>query len=432
MIFYRAAREISLYTSRKSLWQTTSDLKKIQQKKLRCLLEHAYTTVPFYHKKFVEAGIKPADIRTYSDLEKIPLLTKTEIKAAGDSIISGSVAKKNCVLHQTSGSTGLPLKIYFTKKDNAAADISYERARRENGYRPFKDVFMEITGSSFLPQDMTWYQKLWPARWYKLNILLPMSEQVSAIQCINPDVMWGYPSAIKNICDNLKIQGISGIHPRLVFTASEVLSDQNRQTIENFLDTDVRDVYGSHETGCIAWECGEHQGYHLSMDTNAVEFLDKNNQHIESDESGRVIVTNLHSYAMPIIRYEIGDYATPAGTACSCKRGGYMIKSINGRNDDFIKLPNEKVLSPMTIIRLMHKYDDAVCQFKLVQENQGKFTLYVIPSPGVDLVLITDQLENDLKSLLGENAVISIISVMDIPREGSLKLRSVISKIQEP
>ena len=429
MNFYPIVKEICLYNARKSLWQSTSDLKEIQQKKLRSLVEHAYATVPFYHRKFKDAGITPGDIRNYSDLKKIPLLSKNELKAAGNSILSRKVTAKNCVLHQTSGSTGIPLKIYFTKKDNTVADISYERVRRENGYNPFKDVFLEITGSSFLPSDRMWYHKLFLRRWYKLNILQPVSTQVSGIQKINPDVIWGYPSAIQSICNSLKLQGIHGINPKIVFTASEILSDQTRQFIENFLGTTVLDVYGSHETGCLAWECREQSGYHTCMDTNIVEFLDENNQHIESDESGRVIVTNLHSYAMPIIRYELGDSATPADTSCSCGRGGYMIKSINGRNDDFLKLPGDRMLSPMTIIRLMHRYDESVSQFKLIQERNDKFTLCFIAVPGFDKPLFCEMLENDLKNLLGENAVISIIQVDHIQKEGSLKLRSVISRI---
>ena len=290
-------------------------------------------------------------------------------------------------------------------------------------------MFLEITGSSFLPSDRKWIHKLSLNRWYKLNIFEPISTQVSVIQRVNPDVLWGYPSAIQNICNNLKMQGIKNIHPKLVFTASEILSDQTRRLIENTFDTTVLDVYGSHETGCIAWECSEHNGYHTCMDTNAVEFLDKNDHQIESDESGRVIVTNLHSYAMPIIRYELGDSATPTGITCSCGRGGYMIKSINGRNDDFLKLPGDRIISPRTITRLMHKHAESVSQFKLIQENEGTFTFFFIAVPGIDQILFIKELDNDLKTLLGENAIISIIPVDHIQKEGSPKQRSVISKI---
>jgi len=429
MNLHPISKEIGLYRARKSLWRSTSDLREIQQKKLRHLIEHAYTTVPFYHKKFDEAGIKPDDIKNYSDLEKIPILSKTELRTSGDSILSRKSESDTYILKQTSGSTGFPLRIYFTKKDNEIAGCSYERVRRENGYNPLKDVFLEITGSSFLPSDRTWIHKLTLNRWYELNILQPVSTQVSAIQSVNPDVLWGYPSAIQNICNNLKMQGIRNIHPKLVFTASEILSYQTRRLIENFFDTTVFDVYGSHETGCIAWECSEHNGYHTCMDTNAVEFLDKNDQRIESEESGRVIVTNLHSYAMPIIRYELGDSATPTGSTCSCGRGGYMIKSINGRNDDFLKLPGDRIISPRTITRLMHKYGEYVSQFKLIQENEGTFTFFFIPAPGVDQISFIKELDNDLKTLLGENAIISIIPVDHIQKEGSPKQRSVISKI---
>ena len=424
MILDPIAMEISFRRSQKLLWLSTKEMKEIQEKKLRNLIEHAYNTVSYYHKIFNNAGIKPSDIRHFSDLEKIPILSKSDLKNAKESMISRKVALNKCVLHQTSGSTGIPLKIFFTKKDHWSND--YERIRRENGYNPLKDVFLDMTR---LPSERKWYQKLSPSNRYKLNISQPISEQIATIKDVNPDVIWGYPSAIQIICQNLKLQGIDTINPKLVFTASEILSNHTRQLIENVLDTTVLDVYGSHETGCLAWECRENKSYHTCMDTNAIEFLDKNNQRIESGESGRVIVTNLHSYAMPIIRYEIGDSATPTGTTCSCGRGGYIIKSINGRNNDFIKLPGNRVLSPITILRFLQNYREFFAQYKLIQENEGIFTFYFVKARDLDQLLNIKDLENDLKTLLGENADISIIPVEHIEKDASLKLRSVVSKI---
>jgi phenylacetate-coenzyme A ligase PaaK-like adenylate-forming protein len=420
-------REISVRRSQKYLQLSTAEMKVIQEKKLRKLIEHAYNTVPFYHKKFDDAGIKPGDIRNYSDLEKIPLVSKAELKNAGTSTISTQIGLKNCIPDRTGGSTGIPLTLYFTKKDIWAT--TFERIRRENGYNPGKDVALEITGNSFLPADRRWYHTLFFPAWYQLNISDPIPAQIAAIATVKPDIIWGYPSAIEIICNNLKMQGIDTVKPKIVFTASEVLSDHTRHSIENILDTTVFDVYGCHETGCVAWECSEHNGYHTCMDTCALEFLDKNNERIESGESGRVVVTNLHSFAMPIIRYEIGDSATPTGTSCSCGRGGYMIKSINGRNDDFIKLSGNRTVSPRVIGKIMHNYHESMMHYQLIQENETHFTFNFIVAPDIDSIIVIEKIGNDLKHLLGEDVNISVHSVDHIEREGSLKRRFVISRI---
>ena len=90
------------------------------------------------------------------------------------------------------------------------------------------------------------------------------------------------------------------------------------------------------------------------MDTILLEVLDEDGENVSAGERGKVVVTNLHSFAMPIIRYEIGDIVVPTTEECSCGRSGYLLKSIEGRNDDFIKLPNNKVISPSVLFVLSH------------------------------------------------------------------------------
>ena len=419
-----------LRTLRDNVWLKTSELEAIQEKKLKAILNHAYQNVPYYHQLFDSAGVKPEDVRNLNNLSKIPITTKSQLKVAKKEIIARNINLNNCVKHVTSGSTGLPLTLFFSEEDAQYAGASYERVRMGNGSRLLRDILLCTGDFNHIPKSKSkrWYQHFGMLRREGLNVFEPLDAQIQVLQKVEPDVIWGYPSAIGLLAKEIQEKNIEKVGPRLIFTASEVLAPKTRDLINSVFNVDLFDVYGAWETGCMAWECGEHAGYHRNMDTVLMEFVDENGERVDAGKRGKVVVTNLHSYAMPIIRYDLGDFAIPTDEECSCGMGGYLVSMIEGRDGDFVKVPSGRIFSPTVFEFFMERFSE-ITQYQIIQEKEDRITIKMVMDQTFSENTVY-RIETELKDILGNNVLIEPKIVKEIHREKSGKRRSVLSKIK--
>ena len=404
---------------------STRQLEAIQEKKLRDLLIHACRHVPYYRDLFSGEGVLPGDIRSVRDLAKLPVTTKDALKSSGTPTCADNFSPGLCSRHSTSGSTGVSLTVVYDRKAAAYAYAGYERARRENGYVPGRDIFLDITDRDTSPSCR---QKVRPGRRYRLDACRPIDDQLRRFRQIDPTVLWGYPSTIRLIAQKIE-EGGTGTSVRLVFTAAETLTPGFRDYISSVFHAELFDVYGAWEAGCIAWECGNHQGYHLSMDNLVVEFLDRNDDPVAPGEEGRVVVTNLNSYAMPFIRYDLEDYAVPSGEACPCGRGGLLIHEIRGRSNDYVMRPDGTTISP-TVLWFLFREIPAISEFQVVQEGMDRIRVSIVPLPGADGARIATAVTDALRGFLGSSATIDVDILGRIERSGRGKFRYVISTVR--
>ncbi|BBL66273.1 hypothetical protein MSMAT_0250 [Methanosarcina mazei TMA] len=415
---------IVLNRLQKNTWSSTQQLQLLQEKKLRKILHHAYNNVPYYNKLFRSVGILPTDINCVDDLRKLPITTKTTLKTLGTAAHAKNYDVNKCRRHKTSGSTGMPLEIIYD--DNAAtySFASFERARRENGYSPYRDIFLNFTDQSNHPSLL---QNLGLYKRYTLNVCQPLVDQINVMKAVNPTVLWGYPSAIQIIAQQIEQNSIENA-VRRIFTASEVNPPDVKSYISSVFNADVIDVYGSWETGCIAWECSNHEGYHISMDNVVIELIDSNGIPVAPGERGKVVVTNLNSSAMPFIRYELGDIAVSTDEECSCGRGGFLMKQIEGRYDDFIKTPSGNKVSPRIFTLTLHTIPD-ISEFQIIQEKLDLIHVFIKPFATADRSQIQLAVTSKLHQVFGNGMKIDVTFVDAISRTTSGKLRSVISKV---
>lgn len=420
----------------KNMGASTSELEEIQLKKLRIMLNHAYQNVPYYHSLFKSVELKPDDIRSYKDVSKIPITTKKDLKDSKKDTIANNIELKNCIKHRTSGSTGVPLELIFTREDEIYAWASYERVRRANGYNPPHDKFLNIKSANQKGNSKKYAVKylkglareLIYRNRYEIYLTQSLNNQIEMLKKINPDVIWGYPSAIKVLAKEIREKNIEKISPKIVFTASEVLTKECRDYITSVFNSEIYDVYGAHETGCMAWECSKHSGYHINMDTVFLEFIDENGESVCEGERGKVIATSLNAFAMPRIRYEVGDFAIPSEEECTCGMGGYLMDSVEGRADDFVKLPNNQIISPR-IITVTIKNIPGVSEFQVFQNKRDTILVNIVKTEGSDESIIYRELESALNKILGNQMQITAKTVDNLEKEKSGKLRSVISRI---
>ncbi len=417
---------IDLYRLRKHQWLKTEKLEEIQRKKLISMIKHAYQNVSYYHKLFDSARIKPDDIKSMEDLHKIPITTKSTLQTLPiTEITAKNVDLSKCASLRTSSSHGVPLTIYLRKKDKNFLDMVWARAKLENGQH-LRDKRVSIRESQYFLSQKNWFEHLGIWRRVNLSCFDDVKNQLEIIEKVNPQVITGYPSSLKLLARTLQEQRNKRVHPRLIFTAAELLDEDSRRFIASTFGAPVFDCYGAHELGLIAWECSRKTGYHINIDSVVVEFV-WNGKAVSPGERGKLIYTALHSYAMPFIRYDIGDVGMKSNEKCPCGRGLPLMKIIEGRVVDFIILPDGKMVSPYLLTCDMEKIP-GIARYQIVQEKKDLIVVVIIKSQEFDQHTVIS-IRRNLKKVLGKDVQIELRIVDRLPPDKSGKFRVVLSKV---
>jgi len=360
---------LSMYKLGRSQWFPRERLAEIQLNKLKRVLAHAYDSVSYYRMKLREHGIKPSDIKSLSDIKKLPYLTKGELRNAIQTgqILSKSYRSADCVLRSTSGSSGMPMKVYFDQRCYDYLEAIYARSVFSAGvkltdkiayfwYEPFKKTgFWERLGI------------------FKKNLILYTvheKKQLAKLIKLKPDVIYCFPSTLKILIDLMRMKNIQSIRPRVIVSHGELLTSNLRNDIENFFGCCVFDHYGTNEFVRMAWECDEHNGLHYDMESVIIESVQ-----IDSDYH-ELVFTGLCNMAMPLIRYRIGDRGRISTKSCNCGRGLDRISSLDGRSDDFLITSKGRIISPRIIGGALESVPE-ITMYQIIQEKRDAVTIYL-------------------------------------------------------
>jgi len=397
------------------------------------LLEHAYDNVPYYHQVFRELGLKPEDIKTTTDLLKLPLLTKEDIRNNIDKLVAKNYSRQKLIPDSTGGSTGEPMKFFV---DKTALSWSMAAAYREWSWAGYNigDKMVYLWGA---PQDLSRQTELKTRlvdliRRRKMLDAFNMTEKtldeyVKILRRFKPKVINAYASAIYLMAQYIEKRGIDDIRPKAILTSCEMLFDYQRKTIERAFGCEVFDYYSGRDTTLQAGECPEHSGYHLAVETGIVEFI-KRNERVAPGELGKIVITDLCNYAMPFIRYEIGDLGVPSDEICSCGRGLPLMKSIEGRTTDILRRSDGGYISSPGLTVVVKDFKN-IRQIQIIQKTKEHVILKVVKGKKY-----TDEdselLKAVMKRYLGDEMNIEISFVKSIPLTRSGKYRFTISEIE--
>lgn len=310
---------IDFYGLKKDQWKSRSEIEKIQRRRLKRTIRHAYNTVPYYQRLFHEAGIKPDDIKTADDLEKIPVTTRRVYQdLPPEAVVSGGTDLSTCKKILTSGSSGMPLTVIIRKEDSAFYDMVWARASVECGQRLLDKV---VAFKFHVTPDTRWFQKVGIWRKHLSSLLEDPQKQVDFLRRIKPDIIKCSPAQLVTLSLFMKERGIKDVNVRLIFTRGACLDPLSRELIEGAFGSKIYDCYGTTEFGLIAWECLNREGYHINADTHVLEIVREDGSRANRKERGRIVCTSLNSFAMPFIRHDTGDIGILSDTDCSCGRG---------------------------------------------------------------------------------------------------------------
>lgn len=409
----------------RNLTRPLEELRAEQWARMRRLVDHAYRSVPHYHDVFRGVGLRPADLTRPEDFRKIPPLTKETIQRQPDRLRSKDFAARRPAEARTGGSTGQPLQ-YFLDRDSLGWQFALQwRGWGYAGFR-FGDRRATLAGLSLVAGGSPFRAWL-RTRVMERNLALPairltpslVEEYLQRLRRYRPKYLLGYPSALV-VFARFGGGAASGLGLRAIFTTAEMLYPDERRVLTDAFGCPVLDGYGANDGGISAYECGEHPGYHVDVERGLLEVIAEG-EAATPGERGEVLATDLHGYAMPFIRYAVGDVAVPSGSRPACGRSLPLLDRIEGRTTDFLVV-GETVLSGPAITLIFK--DLALEDYRIEQTGESAIRVDVVPREGVDA---TDRVRSALQSQLGSDVSINVRAVERIDRPPGGKRRFIVS-----
>ena len=333
-----------------SQWFTPERLLEIQMQQIGELLRHARQHVPYYREQLNRSGIDLAAPLTLETFQQLPLLRREDVQSAGKALFSSAPPRHHgkAIPGKTSGSTGRPveylsnelcqlfwrtitLREHFWHRRDFSGKLAvireYAKTADMPGWGPSTDVAFE-TGPSAC-----------------IDIHTDLDTQAAWLQAQDPDYLLAYPSALAGLAELYQAGHFRLTRLKEVRSLGEAFKDHARQHCSDAFQVPITDTYSAAEVGYIALQCPDSGHYHIQSETVFAEVLRDDGKHCAAGEIGRIVLTPLHNFSMPLIRYEIGDYVQ-LGSACRCGRGLPVIEKILGRQRNLLTLPDGRRFWP--------------------------------------------------------------------------------------
>lgn len=380
-----------LYQLNDTQYASEDTLKQRQLAQAIQLIRYAEENTEFYKTHFRAAELDVTKVSTWEGWKRVPIVTRSQLQQAGDSWRSKCVPQDHGELYQhfTSGSTGKPLHSLSTSLTHlmkcATILRQHQWAGRDTKKRAAFINEVSWSGAEKFRISNNWEEAtkniLNTGETACIDIKTTVVDQVDIINDFKPSYLIGYPSVIKSIATYCREKGIGFDFLEQVGTFGEVLEQDCRDLVFNTWGIDIFDNYSAKEIGPIAIQCPENAHYHIQSEFVLVEILDEKGNEVKEGEIGRVVLTSLHNFAAPIIRYEIGDYAEK-GKSCSCERSLPVLNRILGRQRNMLTYPDGSQCWPSLgeskFAELMHKGLPVVKQFQLKQIDSHTLEVNVV------------------------------------------------------
>jgi phenylacetate-CoA ligase len=400
---------------------STEQLLEFQWGQARALIKHAFETVPFYQEKYRAAGISIEDIKSPSDIKKLPTLSREEVNANQEKLTSKTFHGK-LLRHSTGGSSGVPTRFFITYESFDWRMAVSARAYSWTGcHLGDRTLYLwggpagSVPGLKQLKLDAYRYLRRETVfNTFAQNEKLWQEIYESAL-AFKPKLIVGFVSSLEEFCRFLREKGLTLKRPEAVIAAAETVSQTTRSLVAETLGASLFNTYGSREFMSIAAECGVHDGLHINVENLLVETE-------FSPEGGpsEILITDLHNFGMPFIRYRIGDIGLLSdGGACACGRGLPRIHSIEGRVLDVLRTEDGRVVPGELFPHLMKEVPE-VLEFQAEQVDYSHIVLRMVLRDS-----LSDQssylLRNGFKKAFGPSMEIEFQVVNSISRRSSGK-----------
>ena len=411
----------------KSQWWSTKELKHYQWRKLKEILIHAYTNVPYYRKVFDNLNLKPGDIKNYNDFRKLPLLTKNIIRDNFEDLKARNVPKESTTEFSTSGSTGKRL-VFIGEK------ILYQ----------IEGAFLERVyashGSDFFGEKSIWLRRYVPSRGRPIFNYDPelkrmylsayhltekrLPEYINIMTKFGAKLLVGYPSSVYVLTTLLEKSKLKRPPIKVIHVASENLNEDWKEKIERYWGISVKDHYGMVEKVSLLHRCGESELYHDNLEYGFTEIIN-----IKLGV-GDIVGTGFYNYAMPLIRYKTNDKAriNRESSVCCCGRGlPLTVDRVLGRDDDMLITRSGRYLPAVNFFPTIAAIS-GIKMFKIIQHDYSNIEIQIVPDEEFGI-----KTRNQLKKIMQERMgrlKFNIRLVSKIPRSKKTgKIRTIENRL---
>ena len=405
------------------------DLHALQEDRLKSVVRYVYDHSAFYRQRFKEAGVEPGDIRTLADVSKLPFTRKVDLR---DNYPTGmfSAPKSQVVrYHVSSGTTGKPTVVGYTKGDIETWSESLARALTSIGLDS-DDVVQVGYGYGLFTGGLGLHygaERIGAA-------VLPVGtgnteRQIELMQDLGTTAIACTPSYFLHIMEVAEKMGISikkDTQLKAGIFGAEPWSLETRKRIEDATGINAYDIYGTSEiSGPLFTECHVKKGIHVWADMFLIEVLDpKTDEPVADGETGELVFTTLHKFALPLIRYRIGDLTIMNREPCECGRTHPRIMRILGRTDDMLIIRGINVF-PSQVESVLMDIPEVGDHWEILVDRKGPLdmmTVRVELTPAGfsdkigDLMKLRKKISKELKGVLNIAAEVDLVEPGTIPR----------------
>lgn len=407
-------------------------IKALQTEKLNRLVHHAHDTSKWYKKIISKIDLNLSQPLTLDDLTRFPVTTKIDIRENTQDFISSKYNAATMPNAKTGGSTGVSLNLLFDEHCQKLRNGAQIFSDSFSGWKPGIRV-AAVWGNPPIPKTLK--QKVRAFLLDRMIYLDTMDLNPSSMgnfvirwRQFQPEMIFGHAHSIYIFAKYITEQGIKDLRPNGIVATSMMLLDHEREVIESAFQCKVSNRYGCEEVGLIAVECEKHQGMHINNSHIILECLDEKNQPVTPGQAGKLVITDLNNFGMPLIRYRVEDVGVLSNRKCSCGRNTPLLERLEGRVADFLKKPDGGQVTGVSLVERTLTKIAGIEQMQLVQEQLHEILINRVKGP--EYTLNTDlQLIAEFRAVFDESVQLVIRDVDKIPQEKSGKYRFSICKI---
>jgi phenylacetate-CoA ligase len=428
---------------------------RLQRARLRSIVDHAYSTVPFYREAMDARGLRPGDFRRVEDLQRLPLIDATFVQENLDRFLSRASAESDREEFHTSGSeSGVRRTIYWDSPAVVRTIAYLERvlpavehlARERAGSKTLRMAVGESRAQSLrrrvgresrtlliLPGDdpaqtragMLSRRTLMPARAAHVHYLssrLPPDAIVRELNAVRPRIVSSFGSVAEQFLRFLADSGARPALPRVWTYTGDAVSRGGRELAERF-GCSLHSSYNTTEVGRIGFQCERLGGYHLNVDIAPVHLIDPEGRPVSAGEPGEIVTSGLRNRAMVLLNYRLDDRGVMGQARCGCGRTLPVLERLEGRRSSVLRLGDGRELSALTLESMFRRELEPTLKVQLEERAVGRLHWRIVPFSDVDQGELRGTLTERARQVLGPQTRLTIEFVDEIHATEGGKLR---------
>jgi phenylacetate-CoA ligase len=413
------------------------ELAERRDERVRSITRFAYERVPWYGRLMRDAGVIPEDIRTASDLSRLPASGHQQLLASPQDFLPRGIGAADLVELKTSGSSGVPRTIFHDVEGMIAgwAVKLRERAVREAFIeRPqrYRSASLSMEGDS-AQRVQDHFRVSAPAVWNlipetrRFSTFEDPARIVQGLKEWKPDHIFGYGSAVGRLFRYVAETGDEFPLPQVVSFSSDSLSDFERHLIETEFEVPVLGIYGATEAFSIGFECREGPGYHVNQDATYVRVVGANGEDAAPGEPGSVLISNLVNRGTVLLNYRLGDVAALVPGPCACGRSLPRIRLLEGRDYAWIERPGATAVHPFRLSSALNRL--GIERWQIVQPEIDRLIVRVLPTSEQDRASLVNAVRELVRDVIRPDleAEVEFPAALDVTSSG--KVLSFVSRL---